>query len=52
MELSAEGVGFVVAPFVDEAGHIVGPEAIEEHPFARTRMGEAQGLGMEYLTRA
>ena len=46
-----EGVGFVCPPLVDECGHVFRPLAIEEESFTGTRMGEAERLGMQHLSR-
>ena len=46
-----QGIGLVVTPFIDEGRHVVRPGGIEEHAFAGTGMGKAEGLGMQYLPR-
>lgn len=46
-----QGIGLVVTPFIDEGRHVVRPCGIEEHSFAGTGMGKAEGLGMQYLPR-
>lgn len=51
MRLKSILCGFVMTPFVDQIGHVLGPLAVEEEAFAGAGMGEAEGFGVKYLAR-